>query len=82
MDGVRNVLLSVSDSLRWVFLPDSIWERGKVSRAIDQLTYYPSSFTTLSTALYPHSTGLTGSTGRYPNMYRKIVIYRESTEVV
>lgn len=60
MDDVDNVLIFVSDSLRWDFLPESLKQRGTVFKTVAQSTYSPPSFTTLSTGLYPHQHGVNG----------------------
>ena len=60
MNGVSNVLIFVSDSLRWDFLPDSMRKRGTVFKTVAQSTYSPPSFTTLSTGLYPPQHGVNG----------------------
>lgn len=60
MDSVSNILLFVSDSLRWDFLPKSMRERGTVFKTVAQSTYSPPSFTTLSTGLYPPQHGVNG----------------------
>ena len=60
MDDVDNVLIFVSDSLRWDYLPDSMKDRGTVFKTVAQSTYSPPSFTTLSTGLYPTQHGVNG----------------------
>jgi len=67
MDDINNVLIFVSDSLRWDFLPDSMTDRGIAFKTVAQSTYSPPSFTTLSTGLYPPQHGITQFGGKLPD---------------
>lgn len=60
MDGIDNILIFVSDSLRWDFLPDYLADRGVCFKTVAQSTYSPPSFATLSTGLYPPQHGVNG----------------------
>lgn len=54
----ENVLLFVSDSLRWEMLPKEISEKGVTFKTVASSTYSPPSFTSLSTGLYPCQHGV------------------------
>lgn len=58
MDSIENILIFVSDSLRWDLLPPDIREKGVTFKSVAQSTYSPPSFTTLSTGLYPPQHGV------------------------
>jgi arylsulfatase A-like enzyme len=58
MGDIKNILIFVSDSLRWDLLPPDIREKGVTFKTVAQSTYSPPSFTTLSTGLYPPQHGV------------------------
>lgn len=47
----KNLMIFVSDSLRYDYLPDSIKSEGRVARVIAQSTHTPSSFASIVTGL-------------------------------
>lgn len=57
---IENILIFVSDSLRWDFVPERVRDRGVCFKTIAQSTYSPPSFATLSTGLYPPQHGVAG----------------------
>lgn len=52
-DSVENVLIFVSDALRYDYLPDILRERGLTARAIAPSTFTASSLPSLTTGRYP-----------------------------
>ena len=51
---VENIVIYVSDSLRWDYLPHSITQRGITYKTIASSTFTASSFPSIITGLYPH----------------------------
>jgi arylsulfatase A-like enzyme len=58
MLDVQNVLLFVSDSFRYDYLPEDLRDEGVVFKTVAQSTHSPPSFTTLSTGRYPPEHGV------------------------
>lgn len=58
MNGIKNVVLFVSDSLRYDFLPEWIRDQGVCFKTVAQSTHSPPSFATLSTGRYPPEHGV------------------------
>lgn len=56
--GVENVLLFVSDALRWDYLPESIVQRGIAFKTIASSLFTASSFPSIVSGLYPYHHGI------------------------
>lgn len=52
-DSIENVLIFISDALRYDYLPDSVSSRGLTARAIAPSTFTASSLPSLTTGRYP-----------------------------
>lgn len=55
---VKNVLLFVSDALRWDYLPESVAQRGIAFKTIAASIFTASSFPSIITGLYPYRHGV------------------------
>jgi hypothetical protein len=55
---VKNIVIFVSDSLRWDFLPEAISKRGITYKTIASSTFTASSFPSIITGLYPNHHGV------------------------
>jgi len=55
---IENVVLFVSDSLRWDYLPESIAKRGITFKTIASSLYTASSFPSIATGFYPNHHGV------------------------
>lgn len=58
MSDIKNILIFVSDSLRWGYLPDEFTSEGIVFKTVAQAPHSPPSFSTLSTGVYPSQHGV------------------------
>lgn len=55
---IENIVLFVSDALRWDYLPDTIAKRGILFKTIASSTFTASSFPSIVTGLYPQHHGI------------------------
>jgi hypothetical protein len=64
--GIKNIMIFVSDSLRWDYLPQSIAKRGVTFRTVASSLHTASSFPSMVTGLYPTGHGVYDFYGRLP----------------
>jgi len=64
--GIKNIVLFVSDALRWDYLPESIAQRGLTFKTIAASLFTASSFPSIVTGLYPPAHGVHSFTDRLP----------------
>lgn len=64
--NIRNVLIYVSDSLRWDYLPDKIKSMSLVFKTVAQSIYTPISFASIVTGLNPPRHGVLDFSDRIP----------------
>lgn len=55
---VQNIVIFVSDSLRWDYLPDEVARRGITYKTIASSSFTASSFPSIITGLYPYHHGV------------------------
>jgi len=55
---IKNIMLFISDSLRWDYLPKSISSRGITFKTIASGIWSPPSFSSILTGLYPQNHGV------------------------
>jgi len=55
---VRNVVLFVSDALRWDYLPEDVSRRGLTFKTVASGIWSPPSFSSIVTGLYPNNHGV------------------------
>ena len=63
---VENVMLFVSDSLRWDYLPESVAQRGFTFKTVASSLFTASSFPSMVTGLYPPGHGVYSFHDRLP----------------
>lgn len=54
--GIKNIMIFVSDALRWDYLPQSVARRGITFKTIASSLFTASSFPSMVTGLYPTGT--------------------------
>ena len=64
--GIENVMLFVSDSLRWDYLPESVAQRGITFKTVASSLFTASSFSSIVTGLYPSMHGVHAFHDRLP----------------
>jgi len=64
---VENIVIFVSDSLRWDYLPHTIAQRGITYKTIASSSFTASSFPSITTGLYPHHHGVFSFFDKLPN---------------
>lgn len=69
---VKNVLIYVSDSLRWDHLPKSVSDQGVSFKTVAQSLFSAPSFATLATGLYPQQHGVLDWHHRMPDAVETI----------
>lgn len=55
---VKNIVIFVSDSLRWDYLPDDVAQRGMTFKTIASSSFTASSFPSIISGLYPNHHGV------------------------
>lgn len=71
-DGIENIYIYVSDSLRFDYLPDAIANKGVVFKTVAQSCYSAPSFSTLSTGRYVPRHGVSRWYDQVPNSLEMI----------
>ena len=56
--SIENVMIYVSDALRWDYLMSSVAKRGMTFKTVASSTFTASSFASIITGLYPHHHGV------------------------
>lgn len=55
---IENVMIFVSDALRWDYLPDSVAKRGVTFKTVASSLFTAASFPSMATGVYPSSHGV------------------------
>lgn len=64
---VENIMIFISDSLRWDYLPESVKQKGVTFKTIASSLYTASSFPSIVSGLYPYHHGVYSFYDQLPN---------------